>query len=121
MTEEHLATWKHKLQSEKAELEAELSKIGRRNPDNPTDWEAKPLANQDTTSRDDIADNLEEMDEREMVEQALEARLKEVVHALDKMAQGTYGICEVGGETIETERLNVNPAATTCKAHLDAR
>jgi RNA polymerase-binding transcription factor DksA len=121
MSEQELSHWKNKLLAEKAELEGELGKIARKDPTHPGQWEAAPLTNRDDSTRDDVADNLEEMDEREEIELALAARLKEVVQALEKMAAGTYGVCEVGGEPIEADRLHVNPAATTCKTHLDAR
>ena len=39
--------------------------------------------------------------------------------ALERIEKGTYGICEVGNEEIEEDRLNANPAARTCKAHLN--
>ena len=32
---------------------------------------------------------------------------------------GTYGSCEISGEAIEVERLEANPAARTCKAHIE--
>ncbi|SDI66836.1 TraR/DksA C4-type zinc finger protein [Natribacillus halophilus] len=37
----------------------------------------------------------------------------EVMHALDKVRQGTYGVCEATGEQISAERLRAHPAART--------
>jgi RNA polymerase-binding transcription factor DksA len=36
------------------------------------------------------------------------------------MEEGKYGICKVCGEEIEEARLEANPAAETCKAHLNS-
>ncbi len=36
-----------------------------------------------------------------------------------RIEDGTYGVCTVSGEEIETERLEADPAAKTCKAHLN--
>ncbi|UJP40193.1 TraR/DksA family transcriptional regulator [Cellulomonas palmilytica] len=44
-------------------------------------------------------------------------RLADVDAALDRLAAGTYGVCAVGGEPIDRERLLARPTATTCVAH----
>lgn len=43
----------------------------------------------------------------------LEAEGKEINAALNRIALGTYGICEKTGEPIPVERLRVNPSART--------
>jgi RNA polymerase-binding transcription factor DksA len=121
MDEAELMSWQSKLLAEKKELEAELGTIGRRDPAHPGEWEAAPISDRDDSTRDDVADNLEEMDEREEIESSLEKRLKQVDAALARVEGGTYGVCEVGGEAIEHDRLEANPAATTCKAHLEGK
>ena len=50
----------------------------------------------------------------------LEGRLKEVDLALKKIKENAFGTCEVGGEAIEADRLMANPAARTCKKHIEA-
>ncbi|MDR3347393.1 MAG: RNA polymerase-binding protein DksA [Helicobacteraceae bacterium] len=40
--------------------------------------------------------------------------LKEIEHALSKIKQGTYGICEMCGEPIGLERMRVKPHARFC-------
>ncbi len=47
----------------------------------------------------------------------IESELHVVEHALQRIADGTYGICEMGGEPIPVERLEARPAATLCVAH----
>lgn len=47
----------------------------------------------------------------------MERELRLIDHALARIAEGTYGVCEVGGETIPVERLEARPAATLCIQH----
>lgn len=44
--------------------------------------------------------------------------LKEVDAALERIEQGTYGLCETCHEPIEAERLAVDPLVRTCLDHL---
>lgn len=112
--------WQANLEREQAGLEAQLATVGRPNPNQQGDWEPTPLANrEDTPTREDVASELEEMDSREDVELGLEKRLKQIQAALARIKNNTYGVCEIGGEEIEAERLEANPAARTCKAHLE--
>ncbi|OHD91979.1 MAG: conjugal transfer protein TraR [Sulfuricurvum sp. RIFOXYD2_FULL_44_160] len=43
----------------------------------------------------------------------LEAEREEINAALNRIALGTYGMCEKTGEPIPVERLRVNPSART--------
>ena len=51
---------------------------------------------------------------------ALERRsteiLSEVEHALQKLEQGTYGLCDACGQSIDMERLEIRPQANLCLA-----
>jgi RNA polymerase-binding transcription factor DksA len=110
---------KDRLIGEKATVEAELSTVGRRNPQTPGDWVATP-GQQDSaaTEPDEIADKIEDFEENTAIVRELEIRLGDIDTALLKIEAGTYGICEVSGEPIEEDRLEANPAARTCKAHM---
>lgn len=66
----------------------------------------------------EAADKLEELDERGEEITTLSARLADVRKALENIEVGTYGVCEVCNQAIEEERLEANPAARTCMAHL---
>lgn len=66
----------------------------------------------------EAADKLEELDERGEEVTGLSARLADVRQALEHIETGTYGVCEVCNQAIEEERLEANPAARTCMAHL---
>jgi RNA polymerase-binding transcription factor DksA len=110
--------FKDKLLKEQERLVTELKTVGRINPDNPNDWEAIPGEQDDgTADKNDFADSIEEYEENTAILKELEAGLKDVTDALEKIEKGTYGICEESGEQIETERLEAYPAARTCKAH----
>jgi len=111
--------FKQKLETEKTLLEAELASVGRVNPEHPTDWEAT-ASNTDTQRADEneVADNMEELENNTAILKQLEVRYNEVIRALDKIEAGTFGVCEVSGEQIELDRLEANPAARTSKAHM---
>ncbi len=47
----------------------------------------------------------------------LRQELDDVEHALERIADGRYGLCEVCGEPINLERLEARPAATLCIRH----
>jgi RNA polymerase-binding transcription factor DksA len=118
MNEEKIQEFKNKLEAEKEKLEAELSTVGRINPDNPNDWEAVPQDTNRDTDPNDRADNMEEYENNTAILKELETQLIDVKDALEKIEKGTYGKCEVDGEDIEIERLEANPAARTRKANM---
>jgi RNA polymerase-binding transcription factor DksA len=109
-----------RLETMLAELTTELKAIGIHDPHNPSDWIAVPEgvdANQSDT--DLVADVVEEWDERQALVATLERQFNDITRALSKIALGTFGMCEIGNETIEPERLDANPAARTCKHHMN--
>ncbi len=48
---------------------------------------------------------------------SLAASLADVDRALEKLAAGTYGICDVCGEPIPAERLEARPFTSRCVRH----
>ncbi len=55
--------------------------------------------------------------ERELGEglgESAQLTLEQIDHALDRLAEGTYGLCEVCGKPIDNERLVARPSATLC-------
>lgn len=117
----HIDTVKYKAMLEKAkgQLESELDRLGNRNPRRAEDWDVR-MPNIDTMSADEneSADRSEAMQIDSIVLDELEARYRNILRALKKIEDGTYGICEVSGEQIEEDRLEANPAARTTKAHI---
>jgi RNA polymerase-binding transcription factor DksA len=111
--------FKELLQKEASVIENELGTLGRKNVTTYSDWEAvQPEMDRDRAEEGEVADNIEQYESNSAVLNQLEIRLNEVKNALEKIEKGVYGKCEVGGETIELDRLEANPAATTCKVHM---
>ena len=113
--------FKEKLEAEKKKLETELSGVGRRNPSNPSDWEPTPPADSDGPEADpiDIADTSIGFDTNASIVADLETRYNEVLSALSRIEDGSYGTCKGSGEPIEEARLEADPAAATCITHKD--
>ncbi len=109
-------TFKTALAEEKRRLVGELKKIGRNVGSD--DWAATSPTEIDTADDIEMADKLEELETNDAVVGELEKQLKDVDDALAKIDDGTYGTCETCGAQIEEDRLNANPAARTCKAHM---
>ena len=115
MTNDH----KKKLEEEKVRLAAELSKIGKFDPET-GEWEARPEAyDQSEADYTNAADRNEDFEEKSALMTELEARYIEVETALSKMQDNEYGLCDVCGKPIEEERLAANPAAQTCMEHMN--
>ncbi|MEX1028401.1 MAG: TraR/DksA C4-type zinc finger protein [Candidatus Paceibacterota bacterium] len=113
--------YKGKLEDEMEELVSELQRIGRINPDNPSDWEAVAanLGQPHSADLNEEADDIEEYGEHVAILEQLEIRFNEVKDALERVEEGTYSVCTVCGKQIEEERLEANPAARTCKADIE--
>ena len=112
--------FKKKLEEEKERLEVSLADVGQKNPNNPSDWEGKsePI-DAERADKIDTADNIEEYESNTAVVNTLEVRLNNINAALQRIENGTYGICQTSGEPIEEDRLEANPAADTCKEHMN--
>jgi RNA polymerase-binding transcription factor DksA len=112
--------FKKRLEEELHTVEGELKTVGAQNPKNPSDWEPKETEIDVTNNEDDeLGDKMEELAENTAINDALEIRYNQIKRALDKIKEGTYGVCEIGGEPIEEKRLEADPAAVTCIAHKD--
>lgn len=107
------------IENELSKVEAELKTVGRKNPDSPGDWEPIPEKMDIQVSDDnEVADSIEAFEENTAILKQLEIRYNELKDALKRIADGKFGTCEVCGEVIESERLDANLAAKTCKLHM---
>ena len=112
--------YKTRLEEEAAKLKSELQELGVQNPEVKADWiERADDLKTDSADPNEVADRTEEYDERRATLATLEGRYNDIKRALKKIDEGTYGVCEVSGEMIEEDRLEANPAARTCKVHMD--
>lgn len=114
--------YKNKLEEEKKVLLEELNSIGK--VDKNGDWEAAPegeMSSQEVQDEADMADKAEDYEKRSSILNSLEKRLGDINNALEKIESNTYGGCEICGEVIEEDRLEVNPSAKTCKVCIDKK
>jgi RNA polymerase-binding transcription factor DksA len=120
LNETQIDGFRKTLEKERDLLESELKKLGVRNPNNPSDWmPAKQAGDEFGADRNDNADIFEDMQDDNASMTQLEGRLNQVNAALEKIDTGSFGVCEVSGEDIEMDRLSANPAARTCKSHMN--
>lgn len=92
------------LESERARLEAVLAQV---------DVEGGENLGYGNHMADDASDAFEQAKELALHRHA-EQLLKKVNDALERLAQGTYGICELCGKAIDPARLRALPYATLC-------
>ena len=119
--ENKLSYYKEKLEKEREILAGELSKLGIKNPED-GDWGAvlSQVNEGDNADSNLQADRDEEFLERANILGEIEEGYRAIEDALYKINHEPekYGICEKSGQPIEEDRLEVNPAARTCKAYM---
>ncbi len=119
MEQERVAHYKEKLEAELRVVEKELEGLGRQAPGNTKDWEATPgEIDYSATESDEVADRIEALEENQAEVAGLEVQWHALKHAIDKIENGGFGTCEVCNMPIEEDRLDANPSARTCKAHM---
>ena len=97
------------LLTERARLEEEREQIRGR-----SGAVDSALPEEGEGGEDDTADLASAMMDKEMdlsVEDEIEEMLGAVDHALQKIADGTYGICDMSGDPIRASRLELIPWA----------
>jgi DnaK suppressor protein len=93
------------LQSEQGRLKAELSELGFADGGGGLNYDSNFADSSQVTA---------ERGEAERLATELREALEEVDGALERMAAGTYGNCEVCGKPIGAARLEAMPAARLC-------
>lgn len=110
---------KNSLEQEHDRLVGELQSIAKRDPNMKGDWDTVfPQFETPQTGEygshgkmEEEADQVEEFEVLLAAEHSLESRLLEVTRALERMGQGTYGVCAKCKKEILLDRLRANPAA----------
>jgi len=64
--------------------------------------------------REEEATETMELEKRLALENSLRQELSVVVHAMDKIDKGTYGVCDNCGKQIDPRRLEALPQANLC-------
>jgi RNA polymerase-binding transcription factor DksA len=109
---------KEKLEKERDDLLEQMKGMGKLNAET-DEWEATPEElDFPESDENDKADRFEDFESRSSVMRTLEPRLNTILKALKGLNRESFGKCIVCKKDIEMERLEVNPAAQTCKKHL---
>lgn len=108
---EKLKELKEKLLSEKKSFEDELIRIAK---PNKTEGDYETSYSDIGKDEDENATEVEEYTDNLALEANLEKQLKEIIDALKRIENGTYGKCENCGKDIPVERLMAYPAAKHC-------
>ena len=102
---------KAKLLAEKERLIGELEKRGKAKKNDPCDYQAS-FQDFGADEESQAAEYAQAETDNSVVEE-LDDELKRVNDALERIAQGTYGLDSNTGEPIKQERLEAYPAAET--------
>lgn len=108
-----MALTKKEIEAFKRQLEAikqQLTNTVRKTSEN-----VKSLEEPKGYSQHQADEGTDDFDQRIAIELSTKGQgvLREVERALEKIAEGTYGICDLSGEEIAKKRLEAIPYATT--------
>ena len=95
-------------------LESELLKLKRSKKEME---KSDPFSDEGRVNENSFEEDLDEQIghfDSEVKVRFLTKRMVQLRKALTRMRLGKYGMCEVCGSMIDTERLSINPEATTC-------
>lgn len=110
---------KERLEEERDILLKQMKDIGRLDKET-GEWETTPEElNFPESDENDKADRFENFEARSSTMKTLESRLNNILKSLKELNKESFGKCEVCKKDIEMARLEVNPAAQTCKKHLE--
>ncbi len=115
MSDAFFAEMKDRLLKEKQRIEGELKRFAT--PDEKVKEHFHPKFPDMTDKTEESAMEVAQFGDELALDQALEGTLQKIDHALDRIAKGTYGVCEVCGVDINPKRLEANIYATTCVEH----
>ena len=111
---------KDKLEKERDILLEELRDMGKLNSET-GEWEAIPEEMDFPESdQNDMADRFEDFEARSSMLRTLQPRLNNILKALKGLGRDSFGKCDICKKDIEMTRLEANPAARTCKKHLES-
>ena len=111
---------KEKLEAERNVLLEELRDMGKLNPET-EEWEATPEEQSaPQADQNEMADRFEDFEARSSMMKTLVPRLNNILKALKGLNRDSFGKCEVCKNDIEMSRLEANPAARTCKKHVES-
>lgn len=101
--------FRSRLESERKRLTEELKQLTANVRPAEERREGSPFG-----KREEEATETLELEKRLALEKRLRNLLAEVEHALHKLEEGTYGLCDVCGQPIDPARLEALPQANLC-------
>lgn len=104
-----LAKIRSRLDRERKRLQTELEQLRASAQPTEVRREGSPFG-----KREEEATESFELEKRLALEKQIKEKLNEIEHALDKFAQGTYGLCDICGQPIDPARLEALPEANLC-------
>jgi len=111
---------KIQLETERDLLVGQLGDMGKLNTET-GEWEAMPEAlDYKVSDQNDMADRFEDYESKSSMIRSLEPRLQNILFALKAINKESFGKCEICKKDIEKARMDANPAARTCKKHLES-
>ena len=105
LSQQELERFKVRLLEERRKIVSDMDKLVK---------ESNELGKDGTP---DIGDEASDLSNRQLLlslNEADRAKLMEIDEALERIEEGTYGICEECGEPISIKRLEVKPTAIYC-------
>jgi RNA polymerase-binding protein DksA len=112
LTSEQLEYFRKKLVDKKAEIEMQLSAFAKKSGKIKDDYET--VFEHIGDSEEENADEVANYEDNLAIEHSLEENLQEIDAALDRITNGTYGICTDCNKLMAIERLEAMPEATLC-------
>ena len=110
LTKEFLDEMKRSLLEEKTTLEKELTKL-KRNPQDGSGESAFPnYGDSEDENAAEVADYIVNLS----LGENLERSLRDVNQSLERLENGTYGICKYCNKPIEKKRLQARPISSSC-------
>jgi len=103
---------KENLLERKAKLKAQLNTFAEKDPKQEDNYNSDFPEFGD--KEDENAAEVAVFESNLSLEDTLEQSLEMINRALQKIKNGTYGLCEKCGEIINEERLKIMPTATKC-------
>ncbi len=109
---------KEKLEQERDELLEQMKDMGKRNPKT-GEWEVVQENTTHEADQNNMADRFEDYEGKSGMMDVFESRLENIEKAIANLGKASFGVCKVCKKEIEAKRIEANPAATTCKKHLE--
>lgn len=110
----NLKELRSRLESEKKRLLEELAQLEADARPTEVRREGSPFGKREEEATESL-----ELEKRLALEKQVKGNLAEIEHALRKFEEGTYGLCDICGQSIGQNRLEALPQASlcvTCKA-----